>query len=110
MFFREFDSDAVFNVVEYDVPAAAGDVVGDLDALKNVLIVGDAFHQCGNVFRSSLADNQENRMVRRVIGFNDVSFAVNGAEFVVKLPDALHLPFTDINLDDVGKKRRLTTA
>ena len=104
MFFREFDSDAVFNVVEYDVPAAAGDVVGDLDALKNVLIVGDAFHQCGNVFRSSLADNQENRMVRRVIGFNDVSFAVNGAEFVVKLPDALHLPFTDINLDDVGKK------
>ena len=91
MFFREFDSDAVFNVVEYDVPAAAGDVVGDLDALKNVLIVGDAFNQCGNVFRSSLADNQENRMVRRVIGFNDVSFAVNGAEFVVKLPDALHL-------------------
>ena len=43
-------------------------------------------------------------MVRRVIGFNDVSFAVNGAEFVVKLPDALHLPFPDINLDDVRKK------
>lgn len=81
VFFGKFDSDAVFNVIQNQVPPAFGDKVGDFDPRPDVIVFFDDFEQFVDMLRGFFADNQQDRPGRTERRVNDVSFGVYGVEF-----------------------------
>ena len=76
VFFGKFDSDAVFNVIQNQIPPAFGDKVGDFDPRPDVIVFFYDFEQFVDVLRGFFADNQQDWPGRTEWRVNDVSFGV----------------------------------
>ena len=103
VFFGKFDSDAVFNVIQNQVPPAFGYKVGDFDPRPDVIVFFYDFEQFIDMLRGFFADNQQDRPGRTKRSVNDVSFGVYGVEFFGYLPDGSGFAFNEADVQNIGK-------
>ena len=103
VFFGKFDSDAVFNVIQNQIPPAFGYKVGDFDPRPDVIVFFDDFKQFVDMLGSFFADNQQDRPGRTERRVNDVSFGVYGVKFFGYLPDGSDFAFNEADVQNIRK-------